>query len=336
MQPSVFSTVDLPRDQQLDAWRAWYDPVYDVPETDPAPGFAAETSVWNLGGVLVGRVRAPGLHSVRSAAHIRRSPIDHWVVTIGGRETRITHRHGRFVLPARTPFLCSLGDPLESQRGDDDRLHLYLPRDSCAALAPALDSLSGSALSGTMGRLLADYLLLLDHSLPDIAADDQPRLAAAVIAMVGACVGPTADRLASVAEQAEIAQLARIRTEIRRRLGAATLSPASLCRAVGMSRSALYRLLEGEGGVAHYIRLHRLRATYEALSDPADRRPIAKIAEACGFFDASTFSRAFRQEFGLAPSDVRAAADVGGPRPAASRLSMEAEHRNLQACLRRF
>ena len=84
-----------------------------------------------------------------------------------------------------------------------------------------------------------------------------------------------------------------------------------LCRELGMSRSTLYRLLELEGGVAHYIRRLRLSVCLAQLSNPSNTKPIAMIAEELGLTDPSSFSRAFRRQFGISPSDVREAAQTG-------------------------
>ena len=101
-----------------------------------------------------------------------------------------------------------------------------------------------------------------------------------------------------------------------------------------MSRSQLYRLLEGEGGVIRYIQRHRLRAIHAALSDPANEKPIAAIAESCGFYEASTFSRIFRREFGATPSDVRAASRAGITLDGPWKPSMAVDLLSLGACLR--
>ena len=106
-------------------------------------------------------------------------------------------------------------------------------------------------------------------------------------------------------------QLARIKRLIRSNLASATLGPARLCALGGLSRSALYRLFEPLGGVARCIQRERLLAAYRALTDPSDRRSIARLAEEVGFFEPSSFSRAFRGEFGTAPRELRAAALAG-------------------------
>jgi AraC-like DNA-binding protein len=84
-----------------------------------------------------------------------------------------------------------------------------------------------------------------------------------------------------------------------------------LSRLIGMSRSALYRVMESQGGVTRHIRRQRLLESRAVLSDPACDKSIAAIAEEFCFSDAADFSRAFRREFGLAPSDVRATAQAG-------------------------
>ena len=103
----------------------------------------------------------------------------------------------------------------------------------------------------------------------------------------------------------------------------------------GLSRSTLYRLFESVGGVAAYIQRERLRAARDALCSPDNIRPIHAIAEACGFADASVFSRAFRHAFGCSPRDARAAAASGAPPPSAIRLPT-AEPSDFVELLRRL
>lgn len=335
MSTLVFSTRALPARDQREAWCAWFDPVFglDFSGEPRNSGFAAESIVWQAGGAAFSRVSAPRLRAVRKAVHIRRDPTDHWVIGLGVQNSRISLEGGRLVVPAGQPFILSLGEPSESEREADERLHLYLPRDRFASLAPELDRVRGRGIEGAAGRLLADYMRLLAEAMPGLADDERARMPEAISAMVAACVAPTAARIADAAAQSDLTRLERVRQVIRRRLGSATLTPATLCREVGMSRSQLYRLLEGEGGVTHYIQRHRLRASYAALTDPRDDRPVAAIAEACGFHEPSTFSRTFRRAYGVSPSDARAAARAGSaPGPRLS-PAMGAETRSLRACL---
>ncbi|MBS7789858.1 helix-turn-helix domain-containing protein [Roseococcus sp. SDR] len=312
-QPVTLRTHGLPQQEQISAWRGWFDSVFDLeqPEAAPGQGFPAESLAWPLAGMGLSRVTAPRLRVLRTRQLVRRNPVDHWSLTMGGVETRLLTPRGPVRIPAGVPFIVSLGQELVSERDADQRLQLYLSRDRLEALAGPLDAACDMPLEGVMGQLLADYLRLLACRIPKLQPEEAARLPDAIAAMIGACVQPSADRLAQAESQMEATRLARVRRAIRANLGSARLSPALLCRLAGTSRSQLYRLLEGEGGVARYIQKLRLEASHAALGDARDGRSIAQVAEACGFHDPSAFSRAFRREFGATPSEVRAAALAG-------------------------
>ncbi len=333
-----FSTMGLAPHHQLAAWNGWFEPLFElVPGTsDSAAGFEAEARVWSLGPAALGQVRAPRLHAARRGHNLRRDALDHWNIIVGGVETKLTHGGDAVIIPARTPFVISLGVAIESEREADERLQLYLPRDQFAGLAPILDQTRGRPILGATGQLLADYLRLLYGSVPGLPQGDLARLTAPIQAMVAACIAPSAASQEPAAMQMDITRLEQVRRAIRNRMPSATLNAATLCRDVGMSRSQLYRLLDGEGGVAHYIQRLRLLACHAALSDASDTRSIAAIAEACGFSDPSTFSRAFRRAFQVTPSELRMAAKAGvAPAPVCGQ-DVGAELPTLRSYLRRL
>lgn len=86
------------------------------------------------------------------------------------------------------------------------------------------------------------------------------------------------------------------------------LDASALAAVHAISRRKLYQLFEPSGTTpAALLRGIRLQAAAEALvSEPS--RPIGEIAFACGFADATTFTRAFRRDRGCTPAESRAAA----------------------------
>ena len=211
----------------------------------------------------------------------------------------------------RVPFLWSLGEPSETIRTDTERLQIFLSRDVFRDIAPVLDVARGAVLDTPLGRLLGDFMLSLEHRLQGLEAADMPRLTAAMRALIAACVAPSADRVASAKIQIDQGRLERVRQTVRAHLRSPRLGPDTLCRAVAMSRSNLYRLLESEGGVTHYIQRQRLLEARALLTDAKNKRPISAIAEELCFADASSFGRAFRAMFGHSASEARAAALAG-------------------------
>lgn len=314
MNPEVFTTAGVAKAMQLQAWCGWFDTVFDVTVDDPLEGFAATSEMWNLGRFGLNRVQAPRLRAVRSPHLIRRNPVDHWIITVGQERTLAeAGKQGSVDVPAGAPFVTSLGREIVSLRDKDCRLQLYLPRDNFAALATVLDHAEGRPVTGAMGRLLADFLALLERNAPDLSEADLAGLQAAVHGMVLACIAPAARQSALGTAAIAVTRRETVRRIVDANLRNTSLGIEFLCRAAGMSRSQLYRLLESEGGVAGFIQRRRLRQSFADLSGQMDSRSISEIASALCFQDASSFSRSFKKEFGHTPTDVVHAALSGIP-----------------------
>lgn len=337
MKSVIFTTEGLPKAQQLDAWRGWFDSVFDIEIDDPRQGFSATSETWDLGGFGLSRVRAPKLRALRTTSLVRRNPIDHWGVAFGYQRTLgESGRQGVLDVPANTPYVASFGRPLVSQRDVDERLQLYLPRDGFPELSAVFEAVEGRPLGGQMGQLLSEFIALMARTATAFSEPNLDELQTAVRGMLLACVAPSADHSA-IAE----APLAATRKEVVRRLidlhlNNPALGPDFLCREAGMSRSQLYRLFESEGGVAHYVQRRRLRRCFNELSRNPEGRSVAAIAEEIGFSDPSSFSRSFRREFGLAPREVMYSRLSGAPVEAALAKARASETPNLDDLLRQI
>ena len=308
-----FSTRELPTSRQLEAWRDWYAGSFEVAPLDASDGgFAGESEVWKLDGMALVSVSAPPLRAVRTKSLIRRDPTDHWVITIGKRAaTGLMLESDQTLVPAGMPFVLSLGEFSANQRDLDDRLQLNIARDKFSVIAPALDAARGRVVNTPLGGMLSEYIRLLERQLPGLTDEDAKNLPHAVAAMVAACLAPSTDRMTTAHGQISTTLKDKARRCILRNLRSPQLGPNMLSRELGMSRSSLYRLLEAEGGVERYIRHHRMAESFAQLSDPSNKQPIVVIADELGMLDPSSFSRAFRREFGISPTEVREAARAG-------------------------
>jgi AraC-like DNA-binding protein len=313
MTPRRFETTSLPPREQFSAWNAWYSSLFDTAmgRTEDQ-GFQACSETWSMRGFAISDGDAPAITTARTKTLIRRNPIDHWVLTIYRRGTVALRTSGdACVLEPGVPFVVSLADEMTTTKNDYSRVQFYLSRNAFAGIAALLDGARAKPLHTPEGKLLADYMMMLVNNLRDLPAEDGPRLVPAVEAMVGACLAPSASRLASAQEQMDFTLMERVRRAVRVHLHSPSLGPDKLCREAATSRSQLYRLLEGEGGVAHYIQRQRLSESFVMLCDVSNALPIGRIADMLCFSDASSFSRAFRREFSMTPRDVRAASLAG-------------------------
>ena len=313
MRCDEFGTDNLPAHMRLEAWQSWYASVFETSPLEPGSHeFNARNRAWNLGGLTLSHVKAPGISVTRTKTLIRREPVDHWAITLGKHRGTYLSSEGRsLAAPAGLPFVLSLGQEMSNRREADERIQLYLSRDSFYSIAHLLDASCMTHLQAPGGGLLADYMRLLLRNVPNLTDDDAPRLVDATRAMVAACLAPFSNQVAEARPAINATFMERVRQTVRRHLRSPDLGPGLICRDAATSRSQLYRLLEGEGGVARYIQRLRLSEAFSLLSSGPQGLTIGDIAETFCFADSSSFAKAFRREFGVAPSDIRFAAQAG-------------------------
>lgn len=309
----MVTTKTLPVQRQFAFWRASMAAHLDLsrPGSRPEDPFEASATSWRFGPLILSEIRRDPYAYRRGPAQIRRDSLDHWVIIVVRRGVQRVRFNGPSIeLKPGTPYVFSIAEAFEAEQDSTvvEMLALYVARDSALECERQLTALRNRPIVGPLGELLADHLSALAGCMPQLQAGDGARLAKATLALIAAAVSHNAaPGIADGPHLAEL-QLARIKRIIRHKLGTATLGPTRLCADAGISRSQLYRLLEPFGGVARYIQQERLRVAFRRLADPAERGNVAQIAEEVGFFEPSTFSRAFRKEFSCTPSHVRMAA----------------------------
>jgi AraC-like DNA-binding protein len=164
---------------------------------------------------------------------------------------------------------------------------LYLPDVSSPdvqavrALIECLGQRSGAS-STEVRRRLGDQLL----DLLDIVIDD-----------------PTVARTGRGAA----AILFKARQFISRNAGNADLSPSQIAAHACVSEKHLSRIFSAQGtSLMRYVQSVRLeRAARLLAATPWKRNLVVQVAFECGFTTASHFSRAFKERFGVAPSEAQ-------------------------------
>ncbi|MEQ1955035.1 helix-turn-helix domain-containing protein [Mesorhizobium yinganensis] len=302
------NTGQFPASEQFEVFRDAHLNVVEVDLVRSRDGsFPARQMAWDLGRLIFTSTELPGAGYAHRRRHLRRGALDHWYVSVPLRGSR---RLARELKPA-TPSIHCLARPFEAVTDDDAFLTLFMPHDLLSSL-PGLEEMVDMRVDGGCGSLMANYLLLLQRSLPELTLAEASHVFEATHHLVAACLTPSRDRFAEAQRPIDTVLLDQVRKTIALRLADRSLTPEMLCSELGLSRSRLYRLFEPLGGVSTYIRHQRLRRTRDALADSSDRRSISRIAEEWGFMDPSAYSRTFRHEFGISPSEAREEGWVGG------------------------
>ena len=231
---------------------------------------------------------------------------------------------------------ASLAQPtlewLECHAGEDcEVVTLLLPMDvfegqesDVAQRARCIDTAAGS------GALLAQFMRQLAGQLGHIPDDQAALLAVATRALVVACTAPASAHRASATPCIASGVVERTRLVVQRNMASPDFGPPQLARLLAMSRSKLYRLLDGDGGVAHFINRERLAQAWRDLTAPGEAVSVHAIANQVGFRDHSTFSRAFRREYGCSPTEARERALLVQPETAPALASVPAQ--GIPAC----
>jgi AraC-like DNA-binding protein len=106
------------------------------------------------------------------------------------------------------------------------------------------------------------------------------------------------------------ARLVALKNDIAAHLCDGALSIGMMAARHGISVNYIGLLFKDEGTTfTDYVRAQRLRLAWQSLTDLRQlARTISDIAYGAGFNDVSYFNRAFRRQFGMSPSEARAAA----------------------------
>ncbi|KAB2673936.1 helix-turn-helix transcriptional regulator [Brucella tritici] len=309
LAPLVFTTEQLEPAAQFAAWQQHVAPLYEVRMPDgvnAADGFAVTQKVWNLHGMLLIEQSVPSFSYERTAEKVRFSPIDHWQISFLRRGRTWTSVDGR--VAENEPGMInirSFGYPFRGRALATEVVLLIIPVDQFAALGGMPEACNNATLGGYRAKLLIDFVSTIQAGLDHITSEDLPELRDALRQLVFDTIAPLVRESDTSEHNASLGLMTKARRFIQKNLQSRELTPDALSKELAVSRTHLYQLFEGSGGVLSYIRQKRLLAAHEMLADASENRKVSDIAQLFGFDTAANFTRAFTQQFGYSPSNVR-------------------------------
>lgn len=304
----------------IDEWRSFAAPFFDVVPTGPRDAFRAHATSSRLGQLVVSEVGFDGAVFDRDPARLSGFDTEFLLLETynkGANRGRAGDIDTR--LDAGAMHVVDMGRPWRTQTTEVACRSVVIPYDVIGydpSLHPAYARLDANSPRSAM--LLAGMGALFDAGSA-LDPDEAEALAESFSALVRRLMFNQRDREADLAP-AE-AQTPFLRKFIDEHLTDADLGPKRMCDALGVSRSALYRMFPEDGGVRGYILTRRLDRCFDELRQSARRRGrVREVAERWGFYDPKSFNRAFRGRFGIAPSEcietaLADAADAGPAHP---------------------
>jgi AraC-like DNA-binding protein len=312
--PFVFDTSAFAGAERIERWRMQMAPIATV---EAAPSglhpWNVRIRAWNVGGMLVSEGEYGAQLVTRTAAHVRKEPIDHYSLHLAHEGVGLRMQAGDrdLQLAPGQPLLSDLAQPKAVSHGAGRITSLFIPRAALDRLLPQELDLHGVVPQGACSAMLVSHLESMVRRLPGLTQGEVAGAFEATLHLLAASLSPSVATLGmarpAVAQTLMRQMLRYIDDNVRR----ADLGSELICEVFGVSRATLYRMFEPLGGVAHHIRSQRLARIHSELLAPSGRVVLARLAEAYGFKNAAHFSRAFREHFGYAPTDMRGTDSTG-------------------------
>jgi AraC-like DNA-binding protein len=314
-----FSTIDRPADSAFRDYVELYRNGADV--TRGRGPFHAHVRAWRLEGVLLFDRRVSG------AVHSRKDrtatdAFSHIVLTLV--------LAGRLEGSAESGFVEALpgdivlADTTRSTRTEPIEAHLItasVDRSIIEAGLGAAGGLHGLVLKSPSNLVLADFMQSLARRADTLTTGALPPLSRAFVDIL-ASVDGFVSRASSDTRRQEFIRREVVERYISSHLGQRGLSVETISEATGISRSALYRLFDSQGGVARLIQRRRLDALRSALDAQATNdgnsvsgvptEGLAELTARLGFSGEDQARRQFAEAFGIAPrAYVQSLLDLG-------------------------
>lgn len=297
----TFSSRALPQEDAFAAYVLLCDGGSDV--TRGTGEFQAEVRAWRLEGLLLFDRRLSGVVHSRGA-RMRNDGFDHVVLSlvlaghvVGGPESGF----GEAV--AGDIYVTDTARPLRTEFVSAHVLTVSVPKGIIDAARGTAAGLHGLVLGAPRNVILADFLQSLARNGDVIEAEARPGLSLAFIHLLASAEDKSVPASNDV-RQRDYLRRDSVERMIKENLADPSMSVASLSRGLGMSRSALYRLFEDQGGVARLIQKRRVEGVRRAL-DNRDQGRLSDIARAFGFADEFQLNRLFSEAYDISPQAYR-------------------------------
>ncbi|MFJ5831565.1 helix-turn-helix domain-containing protein [Streptomyces sp. NPDC093089] len=280
--------------------------------TRHAADFRAGITYLDLGVVRLSAVSSSPVFSRRTSAHVRRGDPEHLqlaLITQGG--LRISQRRNESVV-AGGFVLTDTSRPSKGECTGEriESVVLQIPRQALPLRSDRLDRLlaQGLAAHEGSGAILADFLKTLLSYGPGCRPEELNGMGSVALELATAFLArQLGDPGEAPAEARAQETLQRIHRFIENNLGDPGLTPQMIADRHNMSLRHLYNLYADQPlTLAAHIRRSRLeRARADLACGELSSRPVQVIAARWGFPSPTGFSRAFREVYGITPTEHR-------------------------------
>ncbi|MFK8183065.1 MAG: helix-turn-helix transcriptional regulator [Phormidesmis sp.] len=338
------SAKEIPLEHQFEVWKQTTSPMFDVIPTQNTQSCSCSITSYLVEQLTFMQSSFDEMQFTRTSRHLSHQKSD--CITLqyfcsGGIQG--TLKDGKKLQVASDVIsIQDFAHPFSSIGQANSCLSVLIPRQAIAIHEQIYNRypMFSWPVNSPAGQLLTQTWITIWENLPITAQADAPAIAQGFIGLLngvlngllngqstrqspmaagqaGHIVGHTAagnfmGNLATgnmtTQAQVALAKAEAMKAYLRDNLHLPNVSVNSLCRVFHCSRATVYRLFKAEGGVHTYVRKQRLTRCYQELRELPPDSPItiSEIATKWGFTEAASFSRLFRKQYGISPSEVEA------------------------------
>jgi AraC-like DNA-binding protein len=246
-----------------------------------------------------------------AASHARRGRTDQVGVLLALRgSTRLSQDGFDLVLkPCEYCVLDSTASSVTIIPAPFHNVVVRFPAADVEAIVPSWHRSIGKVIDGRAGAgaVFFDVIRGVLRQSRKLSPESGSGVATAAVGLLGSALLSLPHNQQTSPTQMEHYHRTRIKAFVQDHLRDPDLDVETVARHLGLSPRHIHRLFKDEPQhLMHWVWSERLRLCYDDLCRPHLRhRTLAQIAYAWGFNDSAHFSRAFRQRYGIAPSEVR-------------------------------
>ncbi len=292
------------------AWQERMSPVYDIrpPSKQAEDTFDASLSRYTIDNLSLFDFHTGPNLAVRSLGRVSTESVRDitFSVFVEGPPARFLGGKPRSEVPHAPSILAlDMDQPCTVRSFQSRILLLFVPRALVERSFPDAASLHGRWIHPTnpLTRVLIEHVVALRRGIVGLSKKEAHQSFLTAVELIVAAFSHQAGLAGNARAAVRAAVYGQVRRYVETNLHDPNLSPDSVLASLHLSRASVYRIFEHEGGLAAYIRNRRLRmAADELVRFP--HMEVQDIASGLGFNDASSFTRAFRRAFDIAPREL--------------------------------
>jgi AraC-like DNA-binding protein len=273
---------------------------------DPSAQLSVRALIRGSGELIIGRMEASEQYFERTETLIRKDLVDTFqLILLNHGSARWTAQGNHFHAQSGDLFLLDNHDISQSEWSTHQQIYALLPRELLAGQGSKEPAMRVLRSKSTCAIILRQYLAALWERLQSEAAEDREKLSHGLAGLIRIYFGGLDVLPDSEVEMQQESLTDAIKRWLGGQLQNPDLGPEQICSAFHLSRSSLYALFKAEGGIRTYLQACRLARARRLLERPEGSFSINDVARELGFRSLSSFSRAFRDHWGVTARSIR-------------------------------